>query len=102
MSTPHLAIKFPSIEGDIITVHVDQKIARKCCVASLHLEPMKLEVEKHRKKVKGKEESQSVNVIDLDPRMDHAQVEPKGDVVQIELRGNTTPRSGREVFMSEI
>jgi len=26
VSTPHLAIKFPS--GDILTVHVDQKVAR--------------------------------------------------------------------------
>ena len=39
VSTPHLAMKFPSINGDIATVHVDQKTARECYVASLKVEP---------------------------------------------------------------
>ncbi|XP_068504438.1 uncharacterized protein [Phaseolus vulgaris] len=39
VSSPHLAMKFPSINGDIATVHVDQKIARECYVASLKVEP---------------------------------------------------------------
>ena len=39
VSTPHLAMKFPSVNGDIATVHVDQKIARECYVASLKVEP---------------------------------------------------------------
>ena len=28
VSTPHLAMKFPSALGDILTVHVDQKVAQ--------------------------------------------------------------------------
>ena len=35
VSTPHLAMKFPYASGDIIIVHVDQKVARECYVASL-------------------------------------------------------------------
>jgi len=30
ISTPHLAMKSPSLSGDILTVHVDQKLAREC------------------------------------------------------------------------
>ncbi|XP_020203897.1 uncharacterized protein LOC109789378 [Cajanus cajan] len=37
VSTPHLAMKFPSESGRIITVHVDQKVARECYFASLWL-----------------------------------------------------------------
>jgi len=36
--TPHLAMKFLSSMGDNITVHVDQKTARECYVASLRVE----------------------------------------------------------------
>jgi len=54
VSTPHLAMKFPSSKGDIITVHVDQKTTRECYVASLRMVPMKPEVEKCRKRAKRK------------------------------------------------
>jgi len=35
VSNLHLAMKFPSLSGDILTIHVDQKIARECYVESL-------------------------------------------------------------------
>ena len=38
-STPHLAMKFPSLSGDILTIHVDQKVARECYAESLRVEP---------------------------------------------------------------
>jgi len=41
VSTPHLATKFPSKMGDILTVHVDQKEARECYVESLQVEPLR-------------------------------------------------------------
>jgi len=37
VSTPHLAMKFPSPQGDIITIHGDQRAARECYMASLKL-----------------------------------------------------------------
>ncbi|XP_027351113.1 uncharacterized protein LOC113862197 [Abrus precatorius] len=39
VSTPHLAMKFPSKRGRIVTVHTDQKTARECYFASLRLKP---------------------------------------------------------------
>jgi len=39
VSTPHLAMQFPSATKDIATVHVDQKTAWECYVASLRVEP---------------------------------------------------------------
>jgi len=35
VSTHHLAMKFPSPSGDILTVHCDQRLARECYMASL-------------------------------------------------------------------
>jgi len=40
ISTYHLAIKFLSISGDIVTVHVDQPTARKCYADSLRERPI--------------------------------------------------------------
>ncbi|XP_027332490.1 uncharacterized protein LOC113847525 [Abrus precatorius] len=39
VSTLHLAMKFPSERGRIVTVHADQKTARECYFASLCLKP---------------------------------------------------------------
>jgi len=33
--TPHLAMKFPSPSGDIVTIHSDQRLARECYMVSL-------------------------------------------------------------------
>jgi len=48
VSTPHLAMKFSSTTGDIVTVHVEQKVARECYVASLKVEPTDNCIEHHR------------------------------------------------------
>jgi len=37
VSTPHLAMKFSVALGDIITIHIDQKLARECYI--VHLRP---------------------------------------------------------------
>ena len=37
ISTPHLAMKFPSPSGDILTIHDDERRARECYMASLPL-----------------------------------------------------------------
>ena len=36
VATPHLAMKFPSPSGDMLTIHCDQRLARECYIASLH------------------------------------------------------------------
>jgi len=35
VSTPHLAMKFPSPSGDILAIHDDLRLAQKCFMASL-------------------------------------------------------------------
>jgi len=35
VSTPHMAMKFPSPSGDILTIHGDQQLAQECYMASL-------------------------------------------------------------------
>jgi len=37
MCTPHLAVKFPSTSGDIITIHIDLRAARECYATSLQV-----------------------------------------------------------------
>jgi len=39
VSTLHLAMKFPSMTGDIAKVHVEERIVRECYVANLKVEP---------------------------------------------------------------
>jgi len=39
VSTPHLAMKFLSLSGDILIIHVDQKIAMECYAESMRVEP---------------------------------------------------------------
>ena len=41
VSTPHLAMKFPSRTRDILMVHLDQKKARECYAESLRVEPLR-------------------------------------------------------------
>ena len=48
ISTPHLAMKFPSLSGDILVIHVDQKIARECYTESLRVEPTQQKVSNSR------------------------------------------------------
>ncbi|XP_027357176.1 uncharacterized protein LOC113866547 [Abrus precatorius] len=74
VSTPYLVMKFSSERGRIVTVHADQKTARECYFASLHLKPFH-------------GSSRDVNIVsprlveeldfELDPRVDEGyRVEP--------------------------
>ncbi|XP_068475223.1 uncharacterized protein [Phaseolus vulgaris] len=99
VSTPHLAMKFPSVNGDIATVHVDQKTARECYVASLKVEPTRRlyttsaertterrgrSTERH---PRGRESRRHlVALVDLDPRLDDPRMEAGEDLQPIFLR----------------
>lgn len=39
VSTPHLAMKFPNLKGDIITIRSNQMEARECYARSLLVKP---------------------------------------------------------------
>jgi len=99
MSTPHLAMNFPSMTRDIVIVHVDQKIARECYVASLKVEPTKRLYRtsprrRFRERVGRSTERHSrdrrtiehmVALVDLDPRLDEARIEPSKDLRPLPL-----------------
>jgi len=86
VSTPHLAMKFPSPTVDIITVHMYQKTARECYVASLRVESRSQEVSTSEERIPKR--SQVVAVTELDPRIEEVRVEPKEDVRYVPLAGN--------------
>ena len=98
VSTPHLPMKFPLVAGDIITVHVDKKIARECYVASLKVEPTNRlyrasprsrsrgrKVRSPRSRGPTRDRSQEmrslrrvhmVALVDLDPQLNDAYIDP--------------------------
>jgi len=106
VSTPHLAMKFPSPQGDIITVHGDQRTARECYIASIKLPYPPLTTHNI-------EHSQARTALagdDLDPRINsEARVEPVGDIRQLPLAqqnrflqiGTTLPE-GEEHHIEQI
>ena len=99
VSTPHLAMKFPSVNGDIATVHVDQKIARECYVASLKVEPTRRlyttsadqTPERRGRSLERRSRGRGsrrhlVALVDLDPRLDDPRMEAGEDLQPIFLR----------------
>ena len=82
VSTPHLAMKFPSSQGDIITVHGDQRATRECYMASLKLPHPPLTTHNI-------EQSRARTTLagdDLDPRINsEARLEPVGETRQLPL-----------------
>jgi len=102
VSTPHLAMKFPSVIGDIATVHVDQKTARECYVASIKVEPTRRLYTKtlndqspSRRERSPETRSRGQNfrrhlvaLVDLDLWLDDPQMEASEDLQPIFLRNN--------------
>jgi len=80
VSTPHLAMKFPSPSGDILTVHCDQRLARQCYMASLRPQ-LPIQQTNHIERSPGSRIALSGD--DLDPRV--------GRDVRLELIKETTP-----------
>jgi len=89
VSTPHLAMKFPSSSGDILTIHGDQRLARECYMASLRPQLPILQTN-HIERPLGSEIALSGD--DLDPRV--------GRDVCLEPFEETTPLSSLMVAPS--
>ncbi|XP_020208608.1 uncharacterized protein LOC109793553 [Cajanus cajan] len=84
VSTPDLCMKFPSRDGQVITVHADQKTTRECYLSSLKVRPI----------ADPPLTAKGVNVIrqemmeglDLDPRLgEEERIEPAEDLVPFQL-----------------
>jgi len=83
VSTPHLAMKFPSPFGDILTIHGDQRLARKCYMASLRPQLPILQTN-HIERPLGSEIALSSD--DLDPRVGRdIRLEPIEETTPLEL-----------------
>jgi len=99
VSTPHLAMKFPSLSGDILTIHVDQKVAREYYAESLRVEPTQQRPSGSRspkRKIAGRGRSphrhspqpkKDITMADLDPREIEPRLEAKDELRQVELDG---------------
>nr|KYP47653.1 Transposon Ty3-G Gag-Pol polyprotein [Cajanus cajan] len=87
VSTPHLAMKFPSDQGKVITIHADQKAARECYYASLRVLPLE-ERKSKSNRIHAVNASATVDetIWDLDPRMNNEErVEPIEPKVQFQI-----------------
>ncbi|XP_020238608.1 uncharacterized protein LOC109817690 [Cajanus cajan] len=84
VSTPHLCMKFPSRDGQVITVHADQKTARECYLSSLKVKPITdTPTTTNRVNVVSQETTEG---IDLDPRLgEEERIEPAEDLISFQL-----------------
>jgi len=92
VSTPDLAMKFPSPSGDILTIHGDQRLARECYMASLHPQLPILQTN-HIKRPPGYEIALFGD--DLDPRVDRdVLLKPVEETTPLELPNGHTIKLG--------
>jgi len=98
MSTPHLAMKFPSTDGEIVTVHIDQKVTRECYVTSLKVEPTRRlysaslrghSRERRERSTENRSQSKAqkymIALVDLNPWLDDALMEVGEDLQPLPL-----------------
>lgn len=116
-------MKFPSVNGDIATVHVDQKTARECYVASLKVEPTRRlytttsDRSPSRRDRSPERRSRGrgsirhlIALVDLDPRLDNPRMEAGEDLQPIFLRdkyrkthmGTSLKQDDREVISKTL
>jgi len=100
VSTPHLAMKFPSLTGDIVTIHVDQRTARECYIASLRMpNPRKLHSSNNIEKITYVD---GTSIQELDPRMeDEERVKPLGGTEVLPLDNGRFLQIGATLCESE-
>jgi len=107
MSTPHISMQFPSAVGDIVTIHVDQKIAHECYVAGLKVERTNRiyrasphgrstgrkgcslgsrgSTRDQSQETKSQRREHMIVLVDLDPRLNEDHIEPSKDVCPLPL-----------------
>jgi len=92
VSTPHLAMKFPSPSGDTLTIHGDQCLARACYMVSLRPQSPTLQTN-HIERPRGSDITLSRD--DLDPRVGRdARLELVDETTPLELTNGSTLKLG--------
>ncbi|XP_020205721.1 uncharacterized protein LOC109790885 [Cajanus cajan] len=96
VSTPHLAMKFPSEEGTIITLHANQKTACECYFASLRVQST-LRHTRDVNVIGDTSQPNPVGDLELDPRVaDEGRVEPIETTIPFQLG----KKEGQVTFLS--
>ncbi|XP_020206963.1 uncharacterized protein LOC109791999 [Cajanus cajan] len=92
VSTPHLAMKFPSDKGKILTIHADQKATRECYFASLRITLVEEKQSKSKRvHVVNPLASDELPVWDLDPRMNEEEhVEPTEEKIPLQINSQSS------------
>ncbi|XP_027931921.1 uncharacterized protein LOC114187764 [Vigna unguiculata] len=92
VSTPHLAMKFPSPSNDILTIHGDQQLARECYMANL-CPQLPILQSNHIERPPGFDITLFGD--DLDPRVGRdARLEPVDETTPLELPNGRTIKLG--------
>ena len=85
VSTPNLAMKFPTERGDITTIYVDQKAAKECYATELKM------VQESKVATGSMEARNMVAMVDLDPRMnDDERIKPREEITSVQLGKDET------------
>ncbi|XP_014490794.1 uncharacterized protein LOC106753490 [Vigna radiata var. radiata] len=91
VSTPHLAMKFPSECGEICTVRADQKTARQCYIASLKATTYR------------KERRPEAILVDLDPRTNtDDRIQPQGEIKPFVLGKNAEQTTNKGADLTPV
>jgi len=99
VSTPHLAMKFPSPSGDILTIHCDQRLACECYMASLR---PKLPIQKNNHIERPPGSRIALSGDDLDPRVGwDIRLEPVEETTPLELRNGHFIKLGTSLESEE-
>jgi len=99
VSTPHLAMKFPSPSGDILTIHYDQRLARECYMASLRPQ-LPIQQTNHIERPPGS----GIALLgeDLDPRVGRdVRLEPVEETSPLELPNGHSINLGTSLNLDE-
>jgi len=96
VSTPHLAMKFPTKKGEISIIHVDQRVARECHMASLKM------VRELRRPGRSEERSNLVAMVDLFPRMNDGERMELKEEIRICLHGRLLIYLGLTLMLFHI
>jgi len=99
VSTPHLAMKFPSPSGDILTIHYDQRLARECYMASLRPQ-LPMQQTNHIERPPGS--GIALSGEDLDSRVDRdVRLEPVEETSPLELPNGHSINLGTSLNSNE-
>jgi len=82
VSTRHLAMKFISDEGKVVTIHRNQQVARNCYNMSLEPWTHPLGCQREKKK-RWSPDAKDIHMVDIDPRDDTSPTQSNAEVQEL-------------------